>query len=157
MLIVASESFEYQRAYLYARQREISSRLSGLGVVSRLVATQPTKGVATPPEGLRQPDKLFVPYLAVRTDEYAASMLSLAAITYDDQEQRTFTYLDVGMLSPADILYTLDGVDPADAEAVHYAARGLMQARERGILPTLDPTLTSVQDPALMIVSVLKN
>lgn len=153
---MTSGSFEYQRSYLTARQREIGSRLSGLGVVSRLIDALPTEEAGNSLEGLKQLDKLFVPHLAVRPDEHSASMLSLAAITFENQEQRAFTYLGVGMLTPADILHPFDKVDPADAEAVHDAARGLMQARDRGILPTLDPTLISVQDPSLFIVPVLK-
>jgi hypothetical protein len=152
---VTSGSFEYQQAYLSARQREISARLFGLGVVSRLISALPREGAGNSLEGLNQLDK-FVPYLAVRPDEHSASMLSLVAITLEDQEQRAFTHMNVGMLSPADILYPFDKVTPGDAEAVHDAARGLIQARDEGILPTLDPTLTSVQNPALLIIPALK-
>lgn len=150
------ENFEHQRGYLLGRQREITSRLFGLGVVSRLIATQPTTGAGNSLEGLEQLDKLFVPHLAVRPDEHSESILSLAAIAFENQDQRAFTYLGVGMLTPADILHPFDKVDPADAEAVHEAARGLMRARDRGTLPTLDPTLTSIQDPSLLIIPVLK-
>jgi len=145
------ESFEYQQAYLLGRQREISSHLSRLGIASRLVATRDAVG-ANILQSWAPLNRLFVPHLAVRNADHAASMLSLAAITFGPQEQQALSHIDVGMLSAEDTLHPLDGIAPSDAQAVHDAARGLMSARDEGILPMLDPTLTAIQDPSSLLV-----
>lgn len=143
-------NWELQQEFLAAEQQRISNELFEHGVPARLMpGDEDLRGAKTDLSGLAQLDKVFVPsYGLARDGDQEERTLSLVAITEDpEKSSRSFTYKQVGAVDSAGILYPFPGVDPEDADRVHAAARQLEQAKADGVLPDLDFSLLSINNP----------
>lgn len=150
-------NYELQKEFLDEEQRRISAELFESGVTSRIAGVAKiATGALVEVTGLGQLDKLFVPSLGkVRQGDREEQELSLVAITADDAKQsRSFSYLKLGRIDSAGILFPYPGIPIDDADIVHSAALQLVQAKQEGLLPNLNYDLLSVHNPRQAITTM---
>ena len=151
------KNFKLQAAFLVAEQRRISLDLFERGIISGIVGNKTTGiGACVDVQGLGQFMNTFAPSLrrVKTTDGLSHSQLSLTAI-HEEESLRTYSYFPLGLLDDHGLIYPYSDIVPELAEAVHAAAKELLQCKSDGLLTNLSYDLLDVDNPNHNISAIL--
>lgn len=149
-------NYELQQQFLDSEQKRISSVLFESGAISNITQVVKVRsGLTTEVHGFSELEKTFVPSMAMIDDRgHQEAQLSLVAITPDPgRKSKGYSYMPLGRIDSAGILFPYPNVPPEDAGKVYQAALELMQARDNGVLPNLNFNLLSISNPNTAISS----